>query len=155
MNTRIPAGRGNPQTKEPPTEEGEGGSGSQTNSTQDLSGNTTKWWRNYPEQTSEQKQEKSLKTLYTWKNELKHNLPTPAQQKTRGGGQTYPQTTSWFGKAHQRKTQQEPKTKDIHRANINHSPRSVSLGDQGDCTTESHRPSTIEVHTINPGSHNT
>ena len=34
----------------------------------------------------------------------------------------------------QRKTQKEPKTKDIHRANINHSPRSVRSGDQGDCT---------------------
>ena len=39
-----------------------------------------------------------------------------------------------MGKTHQRKTQQEPKTKDIHRANINHSPRSVRSGDQGDCT---------------------
>ena len=41
--------------------------------------------------------------------------------------------------------------KNIHRANINHSPRSISLGDQGDCTTESHRYSTTEVYTINPG----
>ena len=39
-----------------------------------------------------------------------------------------------MGRTHQRKTQQEPKTKDIHRANINHSPRSVRSGDQGDCT---------------------
>ena len=38
------------------------------------------------------------------------------------------------GKTHQRKSQQEPKTKDIHRANINRSPRSVTSGDQGDCT---------------------
>ena len=35
-----------------------------------------------------------------------------------------------MGKTHQRKSQQEPKTKDIHRANINHSPRSVESGDQ-------------------------
>ena len=35
---------------------------------------------------------------------------------------------------HQRKTPQEPKTKDIHRGNIKHSPISVSSGDQGDCT---------------------
>ena len=56
-----------------------------------------------------------------------------------------------MGKTHQRKSQQEPKTKDIHGANINHSPRSVSLGDQGDCTTESHRYSTKEDYTINPG----
>ena len=51
-------------------------------------------------------------------------------------------------------TQQQPKTKDIHRANINHSPRSVSSGDQGDCPTESHRYSTTEVYTINPGGQN-
>ena len=48
-----------------------------------------------PEQTTEQEQEKSLKTLYTWKNQLQHNLPTPAQQKTRRGGQTDPQITTW------------------------------------------------------------
>ena len=69
MNTRIPAGRGNPPTKEQiRTEEGEGGSGSHTNSIQDLFGNTTKQWRNYSEQTTEQEQEKILRTLYTWKN---------------------------------------------------------------------------------------
>ena len=39
-----------------------------------------------------------------------------------------------MGRAHQRKTQQQPNTKDIHRDNINHSPRSVRSGDQGDCT---------------------
>ena len=39
-----------------------------------------------------------------------------------------------MGNTHQTKTQQEPKNKDIHRDNINHSPRSVRLGDQGDCT---------------------
>ena len=44
-----------------------------------------------------------------------------------------------MGKTHQRKTQKEPKIKDIHRANINHSPRSVRSGVQGDCTNESHR----------------
>ena len=36
------------------------------------------------------------KALYTQKNQPQHNLPTPAQQKTRGGGQTDPQTTSWW-----------------------------------------------------------
>ena len=77
-------------------EEGEGGSGSHTNSTQDLSGNTNTWWRNYSEEKTEQEQEKSLKTLHTWKNQLQHNLPTPAQQKTRGGRQTDPQITSWW-----------------------------------------------------------
>ena len=58
------------------------------------------------------------------------------------------------GKTHQRKTEKEPKTEDIHRANINHSPRSVRLGDQGDCTTESHRYSITEFYTKNPGGQN-
>ena len=94
------------------TEEGEGRSGSQTNSTQALSGNTTKWWRNYSEQTTEQEQEKSLQTLYTRKNELQHNLPTPAQQKTRGGGQTDPQITSWWERLTKERPNknQKPKT---------------------------------------------
>ena len=39
-----------------------------------------------------------------------------------------------MGKTHQRKTQQETETKDIHTDNINHSSRSEKLGDQGDCT---------------------
>ena len=39
-----------------------------------------------------------------------------------------------MGKTHERNTQQEPKTKGIHRAKRNHSPRSVRSGDQGDCT---------------------
>ena len=39
-----------------------------------------------------------------------------------------------MGKTNQRKTQQEPKTKDIHRVKRNQSPRSVRSGDQGDCT---------------------
>ena len=34
-------------------------------------------------------------------------------------------------KTHQRKTHQQPKLKYIHRAHINHSPRSVRSGDQG------------------------
>ena len=59
-----------------------------------------------------------------------------------------------MGRTHQRKTQQQSKPKDIHRANINDSPRPRSARDQGNCTTESHRSSTIEVHTINPGSQN-
>ena len=48
------------------------------------------------EQTTEQEQEKSLKALYTWNNQLQHNLPTRAQQKMRGRGQTDPQLTSWW-----------------------------------------------------------
>ena len=46
------------------------------------------------------------------------------------------------------------KKKDIHRANINHSLRSVSSGDRGDYTTETHRYSITEVYTINPGCQN-
>ena len=45
VNTKIPSGTGNPPTKEPPTAKnrrGEGGSGIHTNSTKDISGNTTK-----------------------------------------------------------------------------------------------------------------
>ena len=83
MNTSTPAGRGDPPTKDITTEEGEGGSGSHANSTQDLSGYTTKWWRNYSEQTTEQEQERILKPTYTWKNQLQHNLPPPVQQNTK------------------------------------------------------------------------
>ena len=46
--------------------------------------------------TPEEEQERSIKNLYIWKNELQHNLPTPAQQNTRGGGETDPQITSWW-----------------------------------------------------------
>ena len=67
-----------------------------TNSTQDLSGNTNKYWTNYSEQTTELEQERSLKHLYTQMNQLQHNLPTPTQKKTRGGGQTDPQITNWW-----------------------------------------------------------
>ena len=88
--------------------------------------------------------------MYAQKSQLQHNLLTPAQQKTRGGEQSDSQLTSWWEGC----TIERPKTtktKDIHRANINHSLRSVSSGDDGDCTTESHRYSTMEVYTINPG----
>ena len=58
------------------------------------------------------------------------------------------------GKDPPKKDPTKPKTKDIYRANINHSPTSLSSGDKGDCTTESHRYSTTEVYTINPGGQN-
>ena len=76
-------------------EEGGGRSGSHTDLNQDQSGNTNKWWRNYPEQTTEQDQERILKTLYTWKNQHQHNLPKPAKQNTRGGGWSDPQLKTW------------------------------------------------------------
>ena len=65
-----------------------------------------------------------------------------------------PSVNQLEGRTHQRKTQQQSKPKDIQRANINDSPRPAGSGDQGDCTSESHMSSTIEVHTINPGSQN-
>ena len=43
---------------------------------------------------------------------------------------------------------------DCVRHVLNVSSRSVSTGDSGDSTTESHWHSTIELHTINPGSQN-
>ena len=93
------------------TEEGEGGSGSHTNSTQDQSGNTTKWWRNYSEQTTERERERILKTLYTQKNQLQHNLLTPARHNTRRGGWSDPQLTSWReGLTKERPNNQNPKT---------------------------------------------
>ena len=57
-------------------------------------------------------QEKSFKTLYTRKNQLQHNLPTPAQQKTRVGGQADPQIISWWERPTKErlKKTQKPKT---------------------------------------------
>ena len=59
-----------------------------------------------------------------------------------------------MGNTHPRKTQQEPKPKDIHRANRNHIPRSVRSGDQRDCTQnltgilpQKFTPKTQEVRT--------
>ena len=59
-----------------------------------------------------------------------------------------------FKSKQQRKTQQQPINKDIHKAKINHSLRSVTSGDQGDYTNESHRYSTTEVYDIIPGDQN-
>ena len=55
---------------------------------------------------------KILKTLFTQKNQLRQNLPTPAQQKTRRGGQTDPQITPWWeGPTKERpNNNQKPKT---------------------------------------------
>ena len=120
-------------------------------SIQDQSRNTTKWWRDYPEQTTEQNRERSLKTLYTQKNQLQHKLSTPALQNTRRSGWSDPQLTSWREDPSKKdpttiKTQRhiesqhkpQPKTSKIRRVRRPH--------------TESHWHSTIEVHTINPGS---
>ena len=54
-------------------------------------------------------------------------------------------------------TQQKSKPSYIQRANkngIKGIPRASSSGDQRNCTTESHRSPTIEVHTTNSGSQN-
>ena len=75
-------------------------------SIQDLSGYTTKQWRNYPEQTTEQEQERSLKALYTQKNQLQHKLSKPAQQNKRCSGQSDPQSTS----LREGPTRERPKT---------------------------------------------
>ena len=47
-----------------------------------------------------------------WKNQLQHNLPTPAQQKTRGGGETDPWITSWWERPTKERpnNNQKPKT---------------------------------------------
>ena len=87
--------------------------------------------------------------------------PSPTQPahtcttKNKKWGTDCPSGNEMVGKTLQRKSPKEPKTKDIHRANINHSSRSVKAGNQGDCTTESQRYSTTEDYTINPGSKNT
>ena len=75
------------------TEGHEGGNGGHNNSTQEISRNTSKWWNNYSKQKTEQEQEKILKTLCTQKNQLQHNLTTPAQQNTRDSGLSDPQLT--------------------------------------------------------------
>ena len=43
-------------------------------SSQDQSGITTKLWRNHPEQTTEQQQERGLITSDRQQNQLQHNL---------------------------------------------------------------------------------
>ena len=65
-----------------------------------------------PSTSKKQEQEKILKTLYAWKNQLQHNLPTPAKQNTRGGGHGDPQLTSrWKGPLKERpNNNQKPKT---------------------------------------------
>ena len=64
-------------------------------------------------------------------------------------GTDWPSVNQLVWKTHHIKSQQEPKTNDIHRANIKHSSRSVRSGDQGDYSTESQRYSTTKVHTKN------
>ena len=54
---------------------------------------------------------KASKPWYAWKNQLQHNLPTPAQQKTRGGGQTDPQITSWWERPTKERPNKNQKTK--------------------------------------------
>ena len=50
--------------------------------------------------------------MYIQKNELQHKLPTPAQQKTRGGGETDPWITSWWERPTKERpnNNQKPKT---------------------------------------------
>ena len=156
MNTRIPPGRGNPPTKEPPTDK-----------------KRRRWRKGKPHEVNPGplwKYKKIVKKLlrtnnWTSAREKPQNLlqteePAPTQPahtcttENKRWGTDWPSDNQLVGRTHQRKTQQQPKTKDIHRANINHSLRSVRSGHQGDCTTESHRYSTTEVYTINPGGQN-
>ena len=67
------------------------------------------------------------------------NTTCPHLHRKQEVGADWPSDNQLVEKTHLRKTPQQPKTKDIHRANINHSPRSVRSGVQGDCTNESHR----------------
>ena len=83
------------------------------------------------------------------------NTTCPHLHRKQEVGADWPSDNQLVEKTHLRKTPQQPKTKDIHRANINHSPRSVRSGDQGDCTTKSHRYPITEVYTKKQGGQNT
>ena len=150
MNIRIPAGKGNPSTREPPT-------------------------YNYRRRWRKEWKIHRLKPGSIWKYNsmveklLKTNNWTRVREKPQNHAHmeepasTDPSHTcttqyrawcaEWLsvnqleGRTNQRKTQQQSKPKDIQRANINDSPRTESSGDHGHYTTESHRSSTIEVHT--------
>ena len=66
----------------------------------------------------------------------------------------WPSVSQVEGRTLQGKTQQQSKPNYTQRANVNgirDIPRASSTGDQGDCATESHRYSTIEVHTQTQG----
>ena len=112
-----------------------------------------KWWGNYSKQTIEQEQERILKTLYAWKNHLQHNM-TILNHRIQDMVEGVILSKPAGGKDPPKKDPTTSKPRYIQRANINESPRPGSTGDQGHCTTECHRSSIIEVHTINPGSQN-
>ena len=57
------------------------------------------------------KSERNLKTLYTQKNQLQHNLSTPAQQNTRCGGWSDPQLTHWREGSTKERTNNNQNTK--------------------------------------------
>ena len=135
MNTSTPAGRGNPPTKESQTEQQKKvkkGVEATLTSIQDWSGNTTKQWRNYPEHTTEQEREGSLKTSYTQKNQLQHNLSTSAQQNTRcgwsylshlAGGKDPPKkdpTTIKTQRHTESQLKRQPKTSELRRLRRQH-----------------------------------
>ena len=68
---------------------------------EDLSGDTTK---SENKQLNKSKRKASKPCKHGRKNQLQYNLPTPAQQETRRGGQTDPQITSWW----ERPTKERP-----------------------------------------------
>ena len=91
--------------------------------------------------------------MYTWKNQLQHNLPTPAQQKTRGGGQTDPQITSWWERPtiERPNKNQKPKT---YTEPTETKPKISKIGRSRRLYTKSHRYSTKEDYAKNSGGQN-
>ena len=159
MNTRIPAGRGTPPTKELSTD------------------NNRRRWRGgvgitltQPSTYLEIQLNGGEITQKKQLNKSKRQSSKPCSHGRTSFNTTCPHQHNWIqevvdgvtlseptgGKDPPKKDQQQSKPKDIQRAIINNSSRPVSSGsgDQEDCTTESHRFSTIEVHTINPGRQN-
>ena len=92
--------------------------------------------------------------LVQQKNQFQQNLSTPAQQNTTHGRQSDLQLTSWRERPTKERSNNNPDPK------ISREPTQMTAqdqhvpGDQGNCTTESHRVSTTEVYTINPGGQN-
>ena len=118
------------------------------------------WWSEWPSvnqlqrrthqrKTQQQSQPKDIQGANK-KNSSNTTCPQTTQQKTRGGGQTKPQLTSyWEGPTKERPNKKQNTT----HAQSQHKPQPKisKLRNQEDCITESHRNSTTEVYTMNPG----
>ena len=154
MNTSICAGRGNPRTKKPPTDNNWRRWGSELKSQQPPPRNNLEIQLKGGEIT----QNKQLNNHKTEASKPRKTEETASTQPVHTCTTEYkmwwvewPSAKQVEGRTHQKKTQQQSKPKDIQIANINDSPRAATSGDQGHCTTESHRSPTIEVHTTNSG----